>query len=68
MNFASFRCTNQSSKLPNGGESSKAVDGRTSTNSITHEDDEHPWWKVQLLRPLWVTHVEIAIRYIFKGM
>ena len=64
MNYALFRPANQSSTLSNGV-AGKAVDGISDDeSSISHtlDGDYHPWWKVELAYPIWVTHVEITNR------
>ena len=49
-----------------------AIDGDAESScSVTDYWDFHPWWKVQLAYPLWVTHVELTNRkdrgeYIYK--
>ena len=43
----------------------KAVDGimdDESSKSHTLAGDYHPWWKVELTYPIWVSHVEIPNR------
>ena len=55
-NVALFRPATQSSTVA-PYDASYAVDGDNSSFSLT--DGEHPWWKVQLAEPLWVSQVEI---------
>ena len=63
INFALSRPATQSSTFLGAGsnwEASRAVDGDTTTSSATDDGDFKPWWKVQLVYPIWVTHVEIT--------
>ena len=68
INFALYRPATQSSTLRDFV-ASKAVDGITNDgSSISHtavSGDYHPWWKVELAYPVWVTHVEIINRLAF---
>ena len=57
-NLALFRPATQSTTYSPRG-ASRAVDG-TLARSWTHPLDSHPWWKVQLAHPVWITHVEIT--------
>ena len=64
MNFALLRPATQISTNSQGSphydwEASNAVDGDISTCSMADYVDYHPWWKVQLAFPVWVTRVEI---------
>ena len=66
LNFALLRPATQIStySYSQGGshynwEASNAVDGDIGTCSMTDYIDRHPWWKVQLAYPVWVTRVEI---------
>ena len=55
-NVALLRPATQSSTVT-AYHANYAVDGDNSSFSLTY--DEHPWWKVQLAEPLWVSQVEI---------
>ena len=73
VNFALDRPAFQSSTYGRGSAyvASKAVDGNArgfSSCSITGAGDYSPWWKVQLLHPVWVTHVEITSRRKINGL
>ena len=62
MNYALFRPASQSYTLrdPVAG---KAVDGNADDDSYvlhTLGNDYHPWRKVELAYPIWLTHVEIT--------
>ena len=66
LNHALQRPVSQSSTF-NSSVASLAVDGNAvddSSCSITDVGDLHPWWKVQLAYPVWVTHVELTNRRI----
>ena len=63
-NFALLRPASQSSTHSSYA-ASKAVDGNhvaDSSCAITNAGDYNPWWKVQLIYPIWVTHVELTNR------
>ena len=63
-NYALSRPASQSS-THHGLVAGKAVDGISDDeSSISHtlDGDYHPWWKVELAYPIWVTHVEITNR------
>ena len=64
MNYALSRPASQSSTHKNFV-AGKAVDGISDDeSSISHTlaGGDHPWWKVGLTHPTWVTHVEITNR------
>ena len=68
-NFALFRPASQSSTYQ-PMVASLAVDGNNvddSSCTATDIGDYHPWWKVELDYPIWVTHVEITNRYGQNG-
>ena len=61
-NYALLRPANQSTTHKDYV-AGKAVDGISddeSSMSHTLDGDYHPWWKVELAYPIWVTHVEIT--------
>ena len=63
-NYALLCHANQSTTLKDYV-AGKAVDGipdDESSMSHTLDGDYHPWWKVELAYPIWVTHVEITNR------
>ena len=63
-NLALFRPASQSNTY-SINVASVAVDGNTVDDfscSITGTGDFKPWWKVQLARPTWITHVELTNR------
>ena len=65
-NYALLRPATQSSTYNHNTEARCAVDGIVDGDqSISHtrRGDHHPWWKVKLAYPIWVTHVEIVNRY-----
>ena len=64
-NLALFRPATQSSTY-DANEANRAVDGDISSAALTGGGIRHPWWKVQLAYPVWVTRVEI-IGVIHKG-
>ena len=64
MNYALFRPANQSTTFRRHNGASIAVDGSIDGDAYSHTNygDYHPWWKVKLAYPIWVTHVEITNR------
>ena len=62
LNYALSRPASQSSTYADYV-AGRAVDGNVNDPSfVSHTDygDFHPWWKVELAYPIWVTHVEIT--------
>ena len=56
------RPATQSSTKP-AFDANKAVDGDINSHSMTNIGDRHPWWKVRLAYPVWVTQVDITNVY-----
>ena len=58
INFV-LRPATQSSTYSSSFGANNAVDGDISSVAATAVGDLHPWWKVHLAYPIWVTRVEI---------
>ena len=63
-NFALFRPAFQSTTYINATRASIVVDGIIDGDACSHtsDGDYHPWWKVHLAYPIWVTDVELINR------
>ena len=66
VNHGLLRPANQSTTLTSDYEANNGVDGDIGTIAMTENLETHPWWKVQLAKPVWVTRVEI-ISNTFNG-
>ena len=65
-NFALLQPATESSAYSSSFGVNNGVDGDISSVATTAVGDLHPWWKVQLAYPIWVTRVEI-INSIYNG-